>query len=148
MKVILLRDVQGTGKKGDVKDVAAGYARNFLMKRGLARIATPMAVSDMEKRREKGVKQELQDLKTIQERAAQVDGAAIEIAAKANADSRLYAALSATKIAREIRNQLGISVESKQIRLASPIKEIGEHHAKVAFGHGLEADLAVIVSEG
>lgn len=147
MKVILVKDVKGTGKKGEVKDVAPGFARNFLIKQGFARLATPAALSQMTLRKQKEEKKELIDLKTSQEDAAKVDGGAIELSAKVNADGRLYAALGVTKIAREVKNQLGVSVKAKQIELDNPIKEVGEHRARVSFGHGLEADLTINVSE-
>jgi large subunit ribosomal protein L9 len=147
MKVILLKDVQGTGKKGEIKDVAAGYARNYLIRHGFARSATKTLLSEMEQKKKKEVKRELVDLKTSQEHAARVDGGVVEMNAKINTDGRLYAALGVTKIAREIKNQLGAIVQPKQIHLDAPIKEVGEHLIKVTFGHGLEADLTVVVSE-
>ena len=147
MKVILVKDVQGTGKKGEVKDVAPGFARNFLIKQGFAKLATPVVMSQMAVKEKKTEKRELLDLKTSQQDAARVDGGVIEMQAKVNADGRLYAALGVTKIAREIKNQLGVVVKAKQITLDDPIKEIGEHHARVSFGHGLEADLTISVSE-
>jgi large subunit ribosomal protein L9 len=147
MKVILLKDIKGTGKKGEVKEVADGFARNFLLKQGVAELATKSAVEQFTQSKKKKTKQEERDLQKHQENASKIDGRGIEITAKVNKEGRLYAALTKAKIASEIKKQLGAIVPAKQIELAEPIKDVGEHHAKVLFGHGIEAEFVISLSE-
>ena len=150
MKVIFLKDVPGTGSSGGVKTVADGYARNFLLKNKLARVATDKAMQEMKNKEVKSVKKAEQELKKYQKIATKLDGAEIEIIEKTNAGGRLYAALSKAKILKAIKEQLGIELETKQIRLDSPIKEAGDYEVRTRFGfdHGLEVDLRLRVTEG
>ncbi len=145
MKVILLRDIAGTGKKGDIKDISDGYARNFLFPKGLAKLATSGAVDEVEAIAQKAKKKAAQELKQAQTMAAHVDGAEVEITGKVSAEGTLYAAVSQKMIADAIAKQLKTPVDQKQVRLPKPIKEAGEFHALVSFGHGLEVDVRIIV---
>ena len=147
MKVILLKDVPGTGSSGEVKTVADGYARNFLLKNNLAKVATDKAIKDMKNKETKKKKNAEQELKKYQKIASKLDGAEIEIIEKTNNDGRLYAALSKNKILKAVREQLNVDLQAKQIRLDSPIKEIGDYEVRTRFGfdHGLEVDLRLRV---
>ncbi len=148
MKVVLLKDVQGTGKKGEVKEVAEGFARNFLLKKNLAIVATDQVVEKIKQDEKRKIKNAEKELKQFQKIASKIDGGEIEIVERANEDGRLYAALSKSKVAKAIKEQLGVALEAKQVRLDLPIKEIGEHEVRLRFGfeHGLEADLRIIVT--
>ncbi|MBD3311457.1 MAG: 50S ribosomal protein L9 [Candidatus Magasanikbacteria bacterium] len=147
MKVILLKDVPGTGKKSDIKEVADGYARNFLLKKGLAKPASDHVMNRLQQETKKKVKQMERDLKEEQKKAAKLDGAELEIDAKVNSNGTLYAALSTNKIAQNIKEKLGVTIKPRQIDLPSPIKDLGEHEAKVTLSHGLEASLSIIINE-
>ncbi|KKW41736.1 MAG: 50S ribosomal protein L9 [Candidatus Magasanikbacteria bacterium GW2011_GWA2_56_11] len=147
MKVLLLKDVPGTGKKGEVKEVADGFARNFLLSRKLATAATDQAVAHVqaeEDRRRRGMETELRHL---QRDAARLDGVEIDLVEKVNHEGTLYAALSGAKIAQAIKREAGIQVSPRQIASSEPIKSLGEHRVTIRFGHGLEAEITVIVSE-
>lgn len=146
MKVIMLQAVPGTGRKGEVKDVADGYARNFLLPQGLARSATNMLMEELEGRAEKKKKQNERELKDMQKLASQLDGQEIELVGKVSAGGTLYAAIKPDTIAGAINKQLKLTVPPNQIRIAVPIKAIGEHTVQVELGHGLEAEVTVIVS--
>jgi len=146
MKVILLDDVIGTGKKGDVKNVSDGYARNFLLPKGLAKTASADAVAFVQSEEKKRVKEAKSELLDAQRLASQLDGAEVEITAKVSNGGTLYAAVSAQKIADALKQQLKLHVHPAAIKLRTPIKEIGEHTVSVDPGHGLEAELRVIVS--
>ena len=141
MKVILLKDVPGTGKRGEIKNVADGYASNFLFVQGLAKMATERAVAERQDE-DAQLKREMErELRENQKAAGRLDGAGIEVRARANSDGHLYAAVSPAMIAGEIKRQLGASVEAARIAIAAPIKTTGDHEVLVKFSHGLEATI-------
>ncbi len=146
MKVILLKDVPGTGKKGDIKDVSDGYARNFLLPHKLVSLATAGVVNQAAASVEKAKKKVEQDLKQTQSLAAKLDGAEVEISGKVSAEGTLYAAVGPKMIADAVQKQLKLAIEPKQISLKQPIKEAGEFTATVSFPHGLEAELRIVVT--
>lgn len=147
MKVILLKDVPGTGKKGETKTVADGYARNFLLKSKMAKIASEKAVNESAAEEEKKKRDTEKELREFQKAAGNIDGREIELEEKVNDEGRLYAALSAQAIAKAVKTQLGTAVQPKQVVFPKPIKEIGEHEICIRFGHGIEAELTVVVAE-
>jgi len=148
MKVILIKDVKNTGKRGDVKDVAVGYARNFLFARGLARPASAGAEVQIKKQQEKKVKQEKQDLSVTQKLADKLNGSSIAIQVKkVNEGGTLYAAVKASEIVSAVKKQVGETITASQVKFENPIKELGEHEVSISLGHGLEAMLSVSVSD-
>jgi len=147
MKVILLKDISGTGKKGEIKDVADGYARNFLLKQKVAEIASPEAISKLKAQEQKRVKLAEMELKEAQKYATRLDGAEVEVKAKANDSGTLYSAVGSTRISEAIKSTYGLKVDPTRINLQNPIKEIGEYSAVVKFGHGLEAEVQVLVTQ-
>ena len=146
MKVILLSDVKGTGKRGEIKDVAAGHARNFLLPQGLARQATEAAVAAMEAAAQKTKKVIEEDLCSAQRVASKLDGAEIEIHAAASKEGTLYAAVTGQKIVEAVKKEYGVALAPAQVFLRRPLKETGEFTVTIQPGHGLEAELRVIVT--
>ncbi len=146
MKVILLRDIKGTGRKGEVKDVADGYARNFLMKQGLAEMATPKKVAEFEAVLEHTQKANELDLKRSQDVVAKIDGQEVTISEKVNEVGHLYAALSKDTVVAAVKKQLKVNLDAVQIKFDHPIKEAGEHQVRIEFPHGLEADITIALS--
>ncbi len=146
MKVILLREVKGTGKKGEIKEVADGYARNFLIKQGLAQPASKQAVASVEKDLAVNQKANELDLKRTQDAVAKLDGQEVAVVEKMNEAGHMYAALSAKTVAAEVKKQLKVNLDTKQVAFASPIKEAGEHLIQIEFPHGLEAEVTVNLS--
>lgn len=145
--MLLLKDLPGTGRRGDVKDVADGYARNFLFRQKLAKVATEGTLEHLKQELSRQKRESEADLKQNQKVASQLDGKEIHLAEKASPEGRLYAAIGGRKITDAIKSQLGAVVTSKQIETTASIKECGEHKARVIFPHGLEAELTVVVSE-
>lgn len=146
MKVILLQDVPGTGRRGEVKDVSPGYARNFLIRRKKARAAGENAEAEFQKAEQKRIRQNETELKDHQKTATKLDGAVIELQAKASVEGTLYAAISPLKIVRAIKEQRGVSVSKEMLHLHDPVKEVGEQTITVNVGDGLEAQLTLIIS--
>jgi len=147
MQVILLKNVPGTGKKDDIKDVADGYARNFLIKKGLAKIATDEAKEDIKKQAVKQKKQMERELKDNQSLAGKIDGASIALIGKVNDKGVLYAAIKPLDIIKSIKLNFGTDIQLDQVVMDKPIKEIGDYKVLIEFGHGLEAELKVSVSQ-
>ena len=144
MKVILLRDVKGVGRAEEVKDVADGYARNFLFPNHLAVAASHTAVDAVQARRAKQEKNVEQELKDEQKTAERMDGMELEFVEKANDKGVLFAAVSSTSVSKALLKQ-GLSIGVSQI-LMKPIKSIGTTKIKVTFHHGLEAEVSIIVT--
>ena len=147
MKVIFLADILGTGKKGAIKDVSDGYARNFLLPKHLAKPASDGAIEEL-KSHEAKVKREVQDeLRRFQHDAARLDGQEVYLVEKTTVDGVLYAAVSSTKIAAAIKQHIGLVINPKHIHTPQPIKRVGSHTAMISFPHGLEAEITVTISD-
>jgi len=146
MRVILLQDVENLGKKYDVKEVANGYARNFLIPKGLAKIATEENLKWLETQKEIEAKKAEEELKRIQEIAANIDGQEIIIPVKVGEEDQLFESITFQKIYEKLK-ELGFEIKKNQIDLSEPIKELGEYPVKIKFEHNLEAEIRVIVVE-
>lgn len=144
MKIVLLQDVPKVGKKYEVKEVANGLARNFLIPRKLAESAHPAALKRVEivkKKIEQDTEVKKQQFKHIAEK---IKDAAIAVKAPANEQGSLFAALTADDIAKALQEQCEISVPSEWIAIESPIKKIGEH--TITIGEGEErVELKILV---
>jgi large subunit ribosomal protein L9 len=146
MRVILLQDVEKLGKKYDIKEVADGYARNFLIPKGLAKPATEEALKWLETQKEIEAKKAEEDLKKVQEIASAVDDQEIIIPVKVGEEGQLFESITAQKISEKLK-ELGFDIKKTQIALLEPIKELGEFPVKIKFEHNLEAEIKVIVVE-
>ncbi len=146
MKVIFLNNVKGVAKKGDIKEVADGYARNFLLPQKLAQPATEEVLRKLKLQTEQNTKKSEKELHKEQEVAGQLDGLEIILKVKTNEDKGLYSAVRESQIIEALK-KLGRKVTAKQIKIKTPIKELGTHDVRVSFGHGLEADIKIIVEE-
>ena len=146
MRVILLKDVDKLGKKYEVKRVKDGYARNFLIPMGLAKLATKSALKWLEKQKEILKQQAEQKLAQIQKIASKLDGQEVVMPVEVGEKGQLFESITAQKIAQELKKN-GFSIKKNQIDLAKPIKEIGEFPVKIHLDEGLEAEISVVVVE-
>jgi large subunit ribosomal protein L9 len=146
MQVILLQDVPKIGKQFDIKNVADGYARNFLLPKKLAELATEAALVALEERRAIAAKKAELELSVIQEMVAQLDGQEFEIMAKVDENGKLFGSITPLKIANLLKEK-NFDVKKSQIKIENPIKEAGEHEVVLELEHGLEAKIKIIVSE-
>ncbi|MFA5746696.1 MAG: 50S ribosomal protein L9 [Candidatus Paceibacterota bacterium] len=145
MKVILLEDVENLGKKYDVKEVADGFARNFLLPKNLAKIATKDSLKWLESRKEDMEKNAEEELKKAQEVASKIDGSEVVITVPVGEEGQLFSAISSQKIADKLK-EMGFEVKKTQIQLADPIKEQGEYSVSLKLDHNLEAEIKVIIA--
>jgi len=144
MKVLLLEDIYKLGRAGDVKKVAPGYARNYLMPQGLAILATPGAVKQAGRITKQG---EIKRAKVNQELggvAEQLAGKRFTFAAKASETRRLYGSVNAQMIAAVISEDIGVTVEAKQIE-SQPLRMIGKHNVSVRLTIDLIPEIEIIV---
>lgn len=145
MKVILLQDIEGLGKKYDVKDVKDGHARNFLIPEKQARAATKVALKWLADQKEVIEKEAEEDLKKAQGLASDLDGLEINIAVKVGDEGQLFESINNQKIVEKLK-EMGFDVKKSQIKLENPIKDIGEFPVSIVLDHNLEAETKVIVS--
>ena len=143
MKVILLENVDNLGKAGDIKEVTGGYARNFLLPKKFAEVATPDAVKRIQIQSEKRIQQEKENLEKNQKLAEELDGREVIIKSKEK-DGKLFGSVTAKDIVKALKEQK-MEIEEKSIELTDPIKEIGEKEVIVRLGHGIEAKITVII---
>lgn len=146
MRVILLQDVENLGKKYDIKEVKDGYARNFLIPKGLARLATKEALEWLETQKEIEAKKAEEELKKVQEKASAIDGQEIIIPVKVGKEGQLFESITSQKISEKLR-EMGFEIKKTRINLPNPIRELGEFPVKIKFEHNLEAEIRVIVIE-
>ncbi|GBD08114.1 50S ribosomal protein L9 [Candidatus Thermoflexus japonica] len=145
MKVVLLRDVPNLGRAGEVKEVADGYARNFLIPKGLATPATEGLIRHAVETRRAAEQRQIRQRSTAQEKAARLQGAAVTIRARAGQGDRLYGAITSQQIAEAIAQQLGVEVDRRRIELEAPIRTLGTHPVKVRLGPEITAQVQVVV---
>ena len=146
MKIILLQDVENLGKKYEIKEVADGYARNFLIPKGLAKMATEEALAWLETQKEIEAKKAGEELKKIQDFASAIDGQEVIIPVKIGKEGQLFESITSQKIFEKL-NELGFKIKKSQIDLPQAIKEPGEWPVKIKFEHNLEAEIKIIVVE-
>ncbi|MDL2234483.1 50S ribosomal protein L9 [Ruminococcaceae bacterium OttesenSCG-928-L11] len=147
MKVILQQDVQGSGKKGDLVNVSDGYAKNFLIKKGLAVAATPQALNEMKAREASKAHKEQTELDAAQKTASGINEKTLKIMGKAGNGGKLFGSVTAKEVADELKKQMGVDVDRRKITLESEIKAFGTYTAEVKLYQGVVAKVYVMVGE-
>jgi len=145
MQVLLLKDVNQLGQAGDVKKVSDGYARNFLLPRGLAIAATQGAIRQAQMQREANSRRQAKALTEAQEFAQVLDGQTITFHARAGELDRLYGSITNANIAEALTAQVGREVDKRKIVLEEPIKELGTHAVTVHLAPEAEAKIIVVI---
>ena len=146
MKIILLKDVDKLGKKYEIKEVKDGFARNFLIPKGLVKPATKEALAWLEKNKEIEEKKAEEKLKKVQTFASSLDGVEVLIPVKIGENEQLFESITVQRILEKLR-EMGFEINKNQIELSKPIEGIGEYPLKIKFDHNLESEIKVIVIE-
>lgn len=147
MKVILKEDVKGTGKKGDLVRVADGYAKNFLIKKGLAVAADAAAVNE-KKTKDEAVAHHAQVLlDQAKEAAAKLSGKTVTVTAKAGEKGKLFGKITSKEIASAVEKDFGMEVNKKKITLENEIKTFGTFPFELKLHTGVSAQMFVTVKE-
>ena len=147
MKVILLEDIKGTGKKGDVAEVSAGHARNFLIPRKLVVEASPKAMQELKQQEAKQQRIREKELAAAKEIAGKLESLIVKIPAKAGETGRLFGAVTGKEIVEALQEQHGIAVEKNKIVQSEPIKAFGSYQVKVKLGSEVSGTIHVVVAE-
>ncbi len=147
MKVILTQDVKGSGKKGDLVNVADGYAKNFLLKKGLAVIADANAVNVKNTQDAAARHHAAVELQKAQELSKTLSGKTIKLTAKAGSNGRLFGSVTAKEIAEELKKSFDLEIDKRKISLESDIKAFGSYAFEVKLHTGVSAKMTVMVSE-
>lgn len=146
MRIILLKDIENLGKKLDIKEVKDGYARNFLIPKKLAKLATKESLKWLEIQKEIQTKKSEEDLKIIQKLTSSIDGLEVIIPVKIGEKNQLFEGINSQKIAEKLK-EMGFKIKKNQIELPEPLKELGDYPIKIKFEHNLEAEIKIIIAE-
>jgi large subunit ribosomal protein L9 len=144
IELLLIQSVEHLGKQGDVVEVKTGYANNYLIPQGLATIATDHHKRMIEKHKARLAEIEKSRLAGLRQKAKQLSDVSVTIEANANDEGHLYGSVGAHEIVTALKAQ-NIHIDSDQVRLKGPLKELGLYTVKVHMGHEIEADLKVWV---
>ena len=147
MKVIFLQDVKGKGKKGEVKNVADGYAHNFLIKKGLAVEATSSNISALEGQKKKEKKEAAEELKSAKELKKQLEEITVELSAKSGEGGRLFGSVTSKQIADALQKSHQLKIDKRKIELNDAIRSLGYTNVPVKLHPEVQATLKVHVKE-
>ena len=147
MKVILQQDVKGQGKRGQLVNVSDGYARNFLLPKKLAVIATAENVNTMKQQEKARKAQEAAEKAEAEALSEKLKGLTVKVAAKAGEGGRLFGAVTAKEISEQLKAQHDMELDSKKLVLAEPIKTFGSFEVKAKLGFEITGTVYVLVCE-
>lgn len=148
MKVIFTVDVRGQGKKGELKEVSTGYARNYLLPRNLATEATPDNLNAFKLKEKAKAAQIAKEKAQAEEYAKKLGAVQVTVRAKAGANGKLFGAVTSQEISDALKEQFGMDIEKNKIVQAEPIKSYGSYTVKAKLGYEISGSINVLVVEG
>ena len=147
MKVVLLADVKGSGKKGELVNVSDGYARNFLFPKKLAKEANAQALNELKNAEESKAFKIKQETEAAQASADKINGKSVSILAKAGQGGKLFGSVTAKEIAEAIKKQYGVDVDKLKIDTKGDMKAFGTYECEVKLYSGITATVKAVVTE-
>ena len=147
MKVVLLADVKGSGKKGELVNVSDGYARNFLFPKKLAKEANAQAMNELKNAEEAKAYKIKTDTENAQKAAQVLEGKTIKLTAKAGQGGRLFGSVTAKEIAEAVKQQFKVEVDKRKIVIDGDSKAVGTYNCEVRLYTGISAKIFVMVGE-
>ena len=147
MKVILLEDVKGLGKKGQIVNVNDGYARNFILPKKLGLEANNKNLNDLKLKKANDEKIAQEQLEEAQELGKKIEAGKVELAIKVGEGGRTFGSVSTKEIAAAVKEQMGYDIDKKKIQLKEAIKALGTHNVPVKLHTKVTAELKVVVKE-
>ncbi len=147
MKVIFVQDVPNVARAGEIKEVASGYGRNFLIPQKLALLASSPAISLVEAQRRINARNQQQTGAEIVELANQLDGREVFLKAQAGAKDRLYGSITNADIAAELESATGLIIDKKKIKLAKPIHQLGSYEVTIRLAKDVIPKIKVTITE-
>ena len=145
MKVVFLKDVKGKGKKGEIKEVAEGYARNFLIKNGHAKEANNQAMSELQGQQRLAEKNAAAELQAAEDLKVELEKITVEIKAKSGEGGRLFGSVSTKQIAAELQKKHGFKVDKRKMDCNDGIRSLGFTNIPVKLHQDVKATLKVHV---
>lgn len=146
MQAILLTEVEGLGDAGTVVNVARGYMRNFLLPRGMAEVATPARIAEVQRREEQRRAAEVRAVEQSKELVDLLSRTILTLKAKAGEDGRLFGSITSGDVATAIKEARGVSVDRRHILVEPPIRAVGTYSVPVELAPGLTTEVKTIVS--
>jgi large subunit ribosomal protein L9 len=146
MQAILLSEVEGLGEAGSVVNVARGYMRNYLLPRGLAELATPARIAEIQRREEQRKVAEAKAEEQAKELVDLLSRTILTLKAKAGADGRLFGSITSADVATAIEEARGVRVDRRHITVEPPIRAVGTYNVPIELGPGLTTEVKTIVS--
>ena len=147
MKVIFQQDVRGQGKKGEMKEVSEGYARNYLIPRGLAAEATRDNLNALALKEKANRAQEARERAAAQENADRLKDVVVTVRARAGGSGKLFGSVTSQEIIEALAEQHGIVIEKNRLVQGEPIKSFGSYDVKCKFGYGIDGTIHLLVIE-
>ncbi|MHC1578436.1 MAG: 50S ribosomal protein L9 [Dehalococcoidia bacterium] len=147
MKVVLLQDVPGKGKAGEIREVSKGYAKNFLLPRRLALAANPAVIKQVESRLAKEKLEESIDREKLVELAQEIEGREIRLKARIGTGERLFGSVTAADVAEELSSAVGSVVDKKKIDIEKPFRQIGNYEVGVKLASDIKPKITVVIEE-
>lgn len=147
MKVILTKDLKGSGKKGELVKVSDGYARNFLLPKGFAVEASTQAMAELKAKEDAAEHHAAVEKQTAMDVAKKLKDQSVKFTAKAGANGKLFGSVTAKEISEELKKQFGCEVDKRKISLDADIKAFGTYKAVVKLHQGITANIKVVVGE-
>lgn len=147
MKVILLQDVKGTGKKGEIKEVSDGYARNFLLKKKVAVEANNTNLKELDEKSKSKERKELIEYEEAVLLGKQMEDVNIEIYSKAGEGGRLFGSITSKEIAEQLKKQKNIDVDKRKILLDEPIRSLGSRFVEIKIHQKVTTKVRVDIKE-
>ena len=144
MKILLCEDIEKLGWFGDVVEVNDGYARNYLLPQGLAKVASEDSIRSIAEEKAKRAEHRIEETKRLEDAAKAVEGAEAVVAAKANEQGHLYGSVTAEQIAANLREQ-GFLVANEIVHLPEHIKQVGTHSITLKFADNVTANVNLVV---
>ena len=144
MKILLLKDVIYLGNRGDIKEVKDGYARNFLLAKGLAKLATPKVIQDAEALKKEQAAKKASEISAFEEMAKNLADKQISIEAKANTQGGLFRAVGVKQIISALKKSGIEGIAGSDIKIQKPIKSVGEHAVEVSRG-GISGQIKIMI---
>jgi large subunit ribosomal protein L9 len=146
MDAILLQDINGLGEAGTVVSVARGYMRNYLQPRGLAEVATPTRIAEVQRNEEKRKAADVRARAMAVEQADLLSRTILTLKAKAGEDGRLFGSITSGDVAEAIKEARGITIDRRRITVEPPIRAVGVYNVPIELGPDLVAEVKTIVS--
>lgn len=144
MKIVLLQDVKGTGKKGEIKEVSDGYAKNFLLKKGMAKVADNSALAENKTKQSANAFHKATEIANAKQIALKLKGKSVTLAIKCGENGKTFGSVTSKEIAEELV-KLGFEIDKKKIELSSPIKSVGVYDVLLRIYPEITATISVNV---